>query len=127
MENFENILGASAKDLRNTRVKNAVRNTESYSYQKVEDAKQEFRNLQSKLDDLLDIGATNTMEIATHLKNFNHQEFVDTLYPLIVEMAVKAREVAIMVNVHNSLFPNHPSEQLDKEDLSILETFKEII
>lgn len=73
MENFESILGASAKDLRNTRVKNAVRNTESYSYQKVEDAKQEFRNLQSKLDDLLDIGATNTMEIATHLKNFNHQ------------------------------------------------------
>lgn len=121
MNSFSKMIGASAEALRETRVKNTVRNAEAASRQKVEAAKQEFRNMQTKLEDLVDLGATNTQDIATHLKGFNAEDFVSKLYPLTTDMAVKAREVAIMVNVHNKLFPDNKVDNLDEDDLSILE------
>lgn len=120
MESFQKIIGANEKSLRETRVKNTVRNAEAASRQRVEAEKQKFRNLQSQLEDLLDLGATNTMDIATHLKGFNADEFVDRLYPTVLKMAIKAREVAIMIGVHNTLFPDNAIENLDKDDLAIL-------
>lgn len=126
MQDFSKIIGANASDLRETRVKNTVRNAEAASRQKVEGAKQEFRNLQMQMEDILDLGATNTQDIATHLKGFDAQKFVDTIYPLAVKMAVKAREVTIMVNLHNKLFPNNTVEALDKDDLSVLEGLEKI-
>ena len=120
MKSFEKIIGANADALRETRVKNVVRNTEAASRAQVEAQKQAFRDKQSKLEDMLDLGATNTQDIATHLKGFDAQKFVGELYPLAVEMAVEARTIAIMVNVHNMLFPEKKVEGLDKDDLSIL-------
>lgn len=120
MKSFEKIIGANANDLRETRVKNVVRNTEAASRAKVEAQKQSFRDKQSKLEDMLDLGATNTQDIATHLKGFDANKFVDSLYPLAVEMAIEARSIAIMVNVHNTLFPTKKVDGLDEDDLSIL-------
>lgn len=120
MKSFEKIIGANADSLRETRVKNVVRNTEAASRQKVEAQKQSFRDKQSKLEDMLDLGATNTQDIATHLKGFDAVRFVDDLYPLAVDMAVEARQIAIMVNVHNTLFPTKKVDGLDEEDLTIL-------
>ena len=121
MESFQKMIGANAAALRETRVKNTVRNAEAASRAKVEAAKQEFRNMQTKLEDMLDLGATNTQDIATHLKGFDATTFVDQLYPLAVDMAVKAREVAVIIGVHNKLVPDNKVDNLDKDDLSILE------
>lgn len=120
MKSFSSIIGANAQTLRETRVKNVVRNTESASRQQVETQKQSFRDKQTKLEDMLDLGATNTQDIATHLKGFNATDFVNRLYPLAIEMACEARTIAIMVNVHNMLFPDNKVEGLDKDDLAIL-------
>lgn len=120
MNSFKNIIGASADALRETRVKNVVRNTEAASRNRVETAKQTFRDMQSKLEDILDIGATNTQDIATHLKGFDANKFIDAVYPLAVEMAVKAREVGIMVTLHNRLFPENTVDGLDEDDKAIL-------
>lgn len=120
MKSFEKIIGANAAALRETRVKNVVRNAEAASRAKVEAQKQSFRDKQSKLEDMLDLGATNTQDIATHLKGFNAVNFVDDLYPLAVEMATEARCITIMVNVHNMLFPDKKVDNLDEDDLSIL-------
>lgn len=127
MTSFEKMIGANAESLRETRVKNTVRNAESASRQKVEAAKQEFRNMQAKFEDLVDLGATNTMDIATHLKGFNAEKFVSELYPLAVEMAIKAKEVAVVVNVHNMLFPKNTIEGLDEDDLSILNGIEKLL
>lgn len=117
MESFSKLIGANTETIKETRVKNTVRNVEAVSRQKVEALKQEFRNMQSKLDDILDIGATNTQDIATHLKGFNATSFVNDVYPLITNMCVKAREVIIAINLHNSLFPTNKVDELDREDL----------
>lgn len=120
MKSFDKIIGASAANLRETRVKNVCRNAEAASRAKVEAQKQSFRDKQSKLEDMLDLGATNTQDIATHLKGFDANKFVDSLYPLAVEMATEARIISIMVNVHNMLFPDKKVDNLDEDDLSIL-------
>lgn len=120
MKSFDKIIGASANDLRETRVKNVCRNTEAASRAKVECQKQAFRDKQSQLEDMLDLGATNTQDIATHLKGFDARKFVDELYPLAVAMATEARCIAIMVNVHNKLFPDSKVDGLDDDDLTIL-------
>lgn len=73
-----------------------------------------------KLADMLDLGATNTQDIATHLKGFDAQKFVNELYPTVLDMAVKSREVTVLITVHNQLFPDSPVPQLDKDDLSII-------
>lgn len=127
MKSFEKIIGANASDLRETRVKNVVRNTEAASRAKVEAQKQSFRDKQSKLEDMLDLGATNTQDIATHLKGFDTVKFVDDLYPLAVEMATEARCISIMVNVHNMLFPDKKVDGLDEDDLSILAGFEKLV
>ena len=127
MKSFETIIGASADALRETRVKNVVRNTEAASRAQVEAQKQAFRDKQSKLEDMLDLGATNTQDIATHLKGFDAQKFVAELYPLAIQMAVDARTVAIMVNVHNALFPKKKIDGLDSDDLSILEGIENLV
>lgn len=127
MKSFEKIIGANPDTLRETRVKNVVRNTEAASRAKVEAQKQSFRDMQSKLEDMLDLGATNTQDIATHLKGFDANSFIDRLYPLAVDMAVEARQIAIMVNVHNMLFPNKKVDGLDNDDLSILEGIEKLV
>lgn len=127
MKSFEKIIGANAESLRETRVKNVVRNTEAASRQKVEVQKQAFRDKQSKLEDMLDLGATNTQDIATHLKGFDAVKFVDEIYPLALTMANEARAIAIMVNVHNMLFPEKKVDGLDKDDLAILEGLESLI
>lgn len=50
MNSFKNIIGASADALRETRVKNVVHNTEAASRNRVETAKQSFRDMQSSTE-----------------------------------------------------------------------------
>lgn len=127
MKSFEKIIGANADSLRETRVKNVVRNTEAASRAKVEAQKQSFRDKQSKLEDMLDLGATNTQDIATHLKGFDAVKFANDLYPLAVDMAAEARAITIMVNVHNMLFPDKKVDSLDEDDLAILSGIEKLI
>lgn len=120
LRNFKDIIGASAEALRETRVKNKVRDTAYASKSKIESAKQAFRDLQSKIEDHMDLGITSTTDIASNLKNFEPTPWCDKMYEMVSELALMAAELRIMVNVHNKLFPDELVEGLSGDDLDFV-------
>lgn len=120
MKAFKTLIGASAEQLREIRVSNVVRNTASESANYIGDLKQQFRNLQSQIEDHMDLGATCTTDIASNLKNFNQKQWVETMYPMTFDLACLGRKVMIAVNVHNQLFPENKVDNLDADDLTFI-------
>ncbi len=120
LRNFKDIIGASAEALRETRVKNKVRDTAYASKSKIETAKQNFRDLQSKIEDHMDLGITSTTDIASNLKNFEPTPWCDKLYEMTNDLALMAADLRIMVNVHNKLFPDERVEGLSNDDLDFV-------
>lgn len=120
LKNFKEIIGASAEALRETRVKNKVRDTAYASKSKIESAKQDFRNLQSKIEDHMDLGITSTTDIASNLKNFEPGPWCDDMYKMVGDLALMAADLRIMVNVHNQLFPDEKVEGLSADDLEFV-------
>lgn len=120
LRNFKDIIGASAEALRETRVKNKVRDTAYASKSKIESAKQNFRDLQSKIEDHMDLGITNTTDVASNLKNFEPTPWCDKLYEMTSDLALMAADLRIMVNVHNKLFPDEKVEGLSNDDLDFV-------
>lgn len=120
IRNFKDIIGASAEALRETRVKNKVRDTAYASKSKIETAKQDFRNLQSQIEDHMDLGITSTTDIASNLKNFEPSPWCDQMYNMVCNLAVMAADLRIMVNVHNKLFPDESVEGLSDDDLDFV-------
>ena len=120
LRNFKDIIGASAEALRETRVKNKVRDTAYASKSKIETAKQSFRALQSKIEDHMDLGITSTTDVASNLKNFEPTPWCDKLYEMTSNMALMAADLRIMVNVHNKLFPDERVEGLSNDDLDFV-------
>ena len=120
LKNFKDIIGASAEALRETRVKNKVRDTAYASKSKIESVKQSFRDLQSKIEDHMDLGITSTTDIASNLKDFKPSNWCDELYQMINNLALMAAKLKIMVNVHNQLFPDEKVEGLSTDDLDFV-------
>lgn len=120
LRNFKDIIGASAEALRETRVKNKVRDTAYASKSKIETAKQAFRDLQSKIEDHMDLGITSTTDIASNLKSFEPTPWCDKLYEMTNDLALMAADLRIMVNVHNKLFPDERVEGLTNDDLDFV-------
>lgn len=120
MKAFSQILGATSEQLREIRVANVVRNTASESSNYIGNMKQDFRNLQSQIEDHMDLGATCTTDIASNLKNFNQKEWVEKMYPMCMQLATMAMKIRIAVNVHNQLFPTKPETGLDSTDLNFI-------
>jgi len=120
MKAFSQILGATSEQLREIRVANVVRNTASESSNYIGNMKQDFRNLQSQIEDHMDLGATCTTDIASNLKNFNQKEWVEKMYPMCMQLATMAMKIRIAVNVHNQLFPTKPETGLDATDLNFI-------
>lgn len=120
MKAFSQILGATSEQLREIRVANVVRNTASESSNYIGNMKQDFRNLQSQIEDHMDLGATCTTDIASNLKNFNQKEWVEKMYPMCIQLATMAMKIRIAVNVHNQLFPTKPETGLDTTDLNFI-------
>lgn len=95
LKNFKEIIGASKS--------------------KIESAKQDFRNLQSKIEDHMDLGITSTTDIASNLKNFEPGPWCDDMYKMVGDLALMAADLRIMVNVHNQLFPDEKVEGLSAD------------
>ena len=120
LRNFKDIIGASTEALRETRVKNKVRDTAYASKSKIETAKQNFRDLQSKIEDHMFLGIALTTDIASNLKNFEPTPWCDKLYEMTSDLALMAADLRIMVNVHNKLFPDERVEGLSNDDLDFV-------
>ena len=118
MKSFEQLIGQTGEKALETRVKNVIRNTSAASRTAVENLKQQFRDLQSKLYDHMDLGVKDTTSLVVEMKN--PSEWVVTLNNSILDMYVLAKKIKIAVNIHNQLFPNNQVEGLDEDDLEFI-------
>lgn len=121
MQSLERIIGGSVESIKNIRVANATKAIQTESYMKLEKMKQNYRNLQNDLENALDLGITNTQDVATNVKNINAEELIEKVNNLAQEMLIAAREIKLAVKVHNTLFPSNPQSDLTTDEIDFLE------
>lgn len=121
MQSFEKIIGGSVESIKNIRVANATKSIQTQSYVNLERLKQEYRLKQNELENTLDLGITNTQDVATNVKNINAEELIRNVNELAQDMLVMAREIKLAVKVHNTLFPNFLQTDLTKEEIDFLD------
>lgn len=120
MQSFESIIGGSAKEVKDIRVKNATRSIQTQSEMNVAKMVQDYRNMQNDLENSLDLGITNTTDVATNLKAINPVEILNKVNTTAQSMAVLARKIKIAVKIHNTLFPNSKVTGLTDDELDFL-------
>ena len=120
MQSFESIIGGSAKEVKDIRVKNATRSIQTQSEMDVAKMVQDYRNMQNDLENSLDLGITNTTDVATNLKAINPVEILNKVNTTAQSMAVLARKIKIAVKIHNILFPTAKVTGLTDDELDFL-------
>lgn len=120
MQSFESIIGGSAKEVKDIRVKNATRSIQTQSEMDVAKMVQDYRNMQNDLENSLDLGITNTTDVATNLKAINPVEILNKVNTTAQAMAVLARKIKIAVKIHNILFPGAKVTGLTDDELDFL-------
>ena len=120
MQSFESIIGGSAKQVKDIRVKNATRSIQTQSEMDVAKMVQDYRNMQNDLENSLDLGITNTTDVATNLKAIDPVKILNKVNTTAQSMAVLARKIKIAVKIHNTLFPNVKVTGLTDDELDFL-------
>lgn len=120
MQSFESIIGGSAKQVKDIRVKNATRSIQTQSEMDVAKMVQDYRNMQNDLENSLDLGITNTTDVATNLKAIDPVKILNKVNTTAQSMAVLARKIKIAVKIHNTLFPNAKVPGLTDDELDFL-------
>ena len=120
MQSFESIIGGSTKEVKDIRVKNATRSIQTQSEMDVAKMVQDYRNMQNDLENSLDLGITNTTDVATNLKAINPVEILNKVNTTAQSMAVLARKIKIAVKIHNTLFPGAKVTGLTDDELDFL-------
>lgn len=120
MQSFESIIGGSAKEVKDIRVKNATRSIQTQSEMNVAKMIQDYRNMQNDLENSLDLGITNTTDVATNLKAIDPVKILNKVNTTAQSMAVLARKIKIAVKIHNTLFHNAKVTGLTDDELDFL-------
>lgn len=120
MQSFESIIGGSAKEVKDVRVKNATRSIQTQSEMDLAGMVQEYRQLQNDLESSLDLGITNTTDVATNLKDLKPKELLETVNSIAQKMAILARKIKIATKIHNTLFPSSKATGLTDDELDFL-------
>lgn len=117
MKSIKEIVGASSKDLKDSRVSSALKNMASVSEQKIQSKIVDFRDKRMKFDSLLDLGDDTTMDIASKIRKINPSEFTEDINKAAEELVILARSISISVAIHNQLFNDNQVKGLDTEDI----------
>lgn len=120
MQSFESIIGGSAKQVKDIRVKNATRSIQTQSEMDVAKMVQDYRNMQNDLENSLDLGITNTTDVATNLKAIDPVKILNKVNTTAQSMAVLARKIKIAVKIHNTLFSTSKVTGLTDDELDFL-------
>ena len=120
MQSFESIIGGTAKEVKDIRVKNATRSIQTQSEMDVAKMVQDYRNMQNDLENSLDLGITNTTDVATNLKAINPVDILNKVNTTAQSMAILARKIKIAVKIHNTLFPSAKVIGLTDDELDFL-------
>lgn len=117
MKSIREIVGASSKDLKDSRVSSALKNMASVSEQKIQSKIVDFRDKRMKFDSLLDLGDDTTMDIASKIRKINPSEFTENINKAVEELVILARSISIDVAIHNQLFSDKQIDGLDADDI----------
>lgn len=117
MKSIEEIVGASNKDLKDSRVSSALKNMASVSEQKIQNKIVDFRNKRMQFDSLLDLGDDNTMDIAAKIRKIDPKEFTNKVSDQAEQLVILARSISIDVAIHNQLLTKNQVKGLDAEDI----------
>ena len=120
MQSFESIIGGSAKEVKDIRVKNATRSIQTQSEMNVAKMVQDYRNMQNDLENSLDLGITNTTDVATNLRSIDPVKILNKVNTTAQSMAILARKIKIAVKIHNTLFPGNKVTGLTDDELDFL-------
>lgn len=121
MKSIEEIVGASNKDLKDSRISSALKNMASVSEQKIQNKIVDYRNKRMQFDSLLDLGDDTTMDIATKIRKIDPIKFTEEINNAAEELVILAKSISIDVVVHNQLFVKNKVKGLDAEDIDGLE------
>lgn len=117
MKSIKEVVGASTKDLKDSRVSSALKNMASVSEQKIQSKIVDFRDKRMKFDSLLDLGDDTTMDIASKIRKINPSEFTENINKAAEELVILARSIGIDVAIHNQLFSDKQITGLDADDI----------
>ena len=117
MKSIKEVVGASTKDLKDSRVSSALKNMASVSEQKIQSKIVDFRDKRAKFDSLLDLGDDTTMDIASKIRQINPSGFIEDINKASEELVILARSINISVTIHNQLFSDKPIKGLDSDDI----------
>ena len=120
MQSFESIIGGSAKQVKDIRVKNATRSIQTQSEMDVAKMVQDYRNMQNDLENSLDLGITNTTDVATNLKSINPVDILNKVNTRSEEHTSELQQIKIAVKIHNTLFPTSKVTGLTDDELDFL-------
>lgn len=120
MKDFRSIIGGDAESVKNLRVQTCIDSVCDESKMEIMNMRKQFRNLQMQRENLLDLGATSTTDIATNVKNVNAQELISKLVKNLDDLAICARRLRLRIAQHNILFPDNKEKQLDREELDFM-------
>lgn len=120
MKDFKSIIGGDADAIKNVRIQNCIDSVSDESKLSIMNMRKEFRSLMSERENLLDLGATSTTDIATNVKDINAQDLIAKLNDNIDKLAVTARRLKLRIAQHNILFPDNKEKELTDEELAFL-------
>lgn len=120
MRALKDYINVSDEALKSNRTKGFVKNITEESRQYVENAKKQFRVASNELETKLDFGVTNKLDLTPNITGINPEEFISSFHEAYSDLYLRAQEIAIMVQAHNTLFPDSTVSPLDEEDLSFL-------
>lgn len=115
MKSIKEVVGASTKDLKDSRVSSALKNMASVSEQNIQSKVVNFRNKRMKFDSLLDLGDDTTM--ASKIRSIDPVKFTTDVNAAAEELVILARPISIDVAIHNQLFSDKPVSGLDADDI----------
>lgn len=117
MKSIKEVVGASTKDLKDSRVSSALKNMASVSEQNIQSKVVDFRNKRMKFDSLLDLGDDTTMDIVSKIRSIDPVKFTTDVNAAAEELVILARSISIDVAIHNQLFSDKPISGLDADDI----------
>jgi len=110
MKSIKEVVGASTKNLKDSRVSSALKNMASVSEQNIQSKVVNFRNKRMKFDSLF-------MDIASKIRSIDPVKFTTDVNAAAEELVILARSISIDVAIHNQLFSDKPVSGLDADDI----------
>lgn len=130
MKSFKEQLNGNSKQVRELRVQNFLKMASERSKSLIEvgeNGKCAYRDLQNRLESLLDIMPDSSIDLSSKLSTIDVSKLVENINKTTSDMVNVARIIKRRVAVHNRLFPDDPVTGLTTEELDFINDMKDLL